>query len=134
MSHSRSMFIASSTPQSNRYPLPSYVHVFTIFTRIAEKSKDLDFPAGVCHIVGVGGHFSGGSYGDLMRKYGLAVDNIIDAQLVNADGKLLDRESMGEDLFWAIRGGGAASFGVVLAWKIRLLPVPSSPRISFCKS
>jgi hypothetical protein len=36
----------------------------------------------------------------------------------------LNRKSIGEDIFWAIRGGSAASFGVILAWKIRLFRVP----------
>ncbi len=61
----------------------------------------------------------------MMRKYGLSVDNIIDAQLVIVNGTILNRESMGEDLFWAIRGGGGSSFGVILSWKIKLVPVPT---------
>ncbi|CAN8231243.1 unnamed protein product [Cochlearia groenlandica] len=95
-----------------------------LYTKIAEASETLAFPAGVCHTVGMGGHFSGGGYGNLMRKHGISVDHIVDARLVDVNGKILNRASMGEDLFWAIRGGGGASFGVVLSWKINLVEVP----------
>ncbi|XP_057420967.1 berberine bridge enzyme-like 4 [Lotus japonicus] len=94
-----------------------------LYYNIAKKSRVLAFPAGVSIYLGAGGHFSGGGYGNLMRKYGLSVDNIIDAKLVDVNGKILDRKSMGEDLFWAIKGGGGASFGVILSWKIKLVPV-----------
>ncbi|XVF65380.1 hypothetical protein PTKIN_Ptkin09bG0243900 [Pterospermum kingtungense] len=93
---------------------------------IAQKSRTLAFPAGVCHTVGIGGYFSGGGYGLLFRKHGLAVDNIIDAQFIDVNGRILDRKSMGEDLFWAIRGGGGGSFGIVLAWKVKLVSVPAT--------
>ncbi|KAE8662643.1 FAD-binding Berberine family protein [Hibiscus syriacus] len=96
------------------------------YYRIAEKSTTLAFPGGVFHSIGVGGYISGGGFGLLFRKHGTAGDNVLDAQLIDVNGRILDRKSMGEDLFWAIRGGGGGSFGIVLAWKLRLVPVPAN--------
>ncbi|WMV15552.1 hypothetical protein MTR67_008937 [Solanum verrucosum] len=95
-----------------------------LYYRIAQQSKKLAFPAGVCPNVGVGGHFSGGGYGMLARKFGTVADNIIDAKLIDANGQILDRESMGEDHFWAIRGGGGTSFGIITSWKVKLHDIP----------
>ncbi|CAI9100880.1 OLC1v1038067C1 [Oldenlandia corymbosa var. corymbosa] len=102
-----------------------------LYYAIAEKSPVHGFPAGSYPGVGIGGHFSGGGVGYLVRKYGLAADNVIDALVVDVNGRILDKESMGSDLFWAIRGGGGGSFGVVLAWRIKLVQVPAV--VTACK-
>lgn len=95
-----------------------------VYYRIAEKSKIHGLPGGVCPTVAFGGHCSGGGYGNMVRKYGLTVDSILDAQLIDVNGVVLDRWSMGEDLFWAITGGGGSSFGVILSYRFKLVRVP----------
>jgi hypothetical protein len=97
-----------------------------LYYTVAKAAPGLAFPAGACATIGVGGHLSGGGMGLMMRKYGLSSDNVLDATLVDAAGRLLDRTTMGRDLFWAIRGGGGGNFGIVLSWKVRLVPVPAT--------
>ncbi|KAK9031473.1 hypothetical protein V6N11_032850 [Hibiscus sabdariffa] len=97
-----------------------------LYHNIFSKSPVHGFPAGVCPTVGAGGHISGGGYGTLIRKFGVSTDHVVDAKIVDANGKILDRKGMGEDYFWAIRGGGGGSFGVILAFKIKLVPVPKT--------
>ncbi|PHU26529.1 hypothetical protein BC332_04861 [Capsicum chinense] len=99
-----------------------------LYYAIAKRSKVHGFPGGVCFTVGTGGLISGGGLGALTRKFGLAADNVVDARVMDVNGNILDRE-MNEDLFWALRGGGGASFGVILAWKLKLVRVPEKVTI-----
>ncbi|WOH06434.1 hypothetical protein DCAR_0625861 [Daucus carota subsp. sativus] len=93
---------------------------------IYRASDTLAFPAGVWSTVGATGLICGGGYGPLRRMYGLAADNVIDARIIDVKGRILDRKAMGEDLFWAIRGGSCSSFGVILSWKLNLVVVPKT--------
>ena len=72
---------------------------------------------------GITGLTLGGGIGRLMRPFGLAIDNVVSARIVTADGQLRHlSEQDNPDLFWAIRGGGG-NFGVVTALEYRLHPL-----------
>jgi FAD/FMN-containing dehydrogenase len=74
--------------------------------------------------VGVTGFTLGGGHGFLSRKYGLAADNLVRADVVTADGDTLTaREGRRSGLFWALRGAGG-NFGVAVSLDIRLHAVP----------
>jgi FAD/FMN-containing dehydrogenase len=82
-------------------------------------------PAGCGPEVGIAGLTLGGGLGILGRKRGLTCDSLVGAQVVLADGRTVDcDEQTREDLFWALRGGGAAGLGVVTSLVFRTLPPP----------
>lgn len=72
-------------------------------------------PMGTCANVGVAGLTQGGGVGFLMRRWGLTCDNLVAAEVVLADGRLVraDADGPNADLFWAVRGAGGGNFGIV---------------------
>ena len=83
----------------------------------------LAVPSGIISTASVGEITLSGGIGYVTRKYGLTIDNLLEADVVLADGNLLKAsEEENEDLFWAIRGGGG-NFGVVTSFLFRGNPV-----------
>ena len=91
-------------------------------------AKDRAVPGGSCATVGIAGLTLGGGIGVTARAYGLTCDSLEEAQIVTADGSVLniDGSPRGHgDLFWACRGGGGGNFGVVTSFTFRTTRAPS---------
>lgn len=80
---------------------------------------------GGCTTVGVAGHIQSGGYGSFSKGFGSAAANLLEAEIVTADGRaLVCNERRHSDLFWALKGGGGGSFGVITRVTVRTHPLP----------
>jgi FAD/FMN-containing dehydrogenase len=91
----------------------------------ALQDDGLAIPAGTCPAVGVAGLTLGGGLGILGRTHGVTSDHLVGAEIVLADGRILEcDEHHDHDLFWALRGAGAGNFGVVTSLVFRTVSAP----------
>lgn len=97
-------------------------HLIDVYSTLSQSGVVI--PAGSCPTVGITGLTLGGGVGVLGRKFGLTCDNLLSAQIVLANGKLItcDKQT-NSDLFWALQGGGGGNFGVVTSLTFQVHPV-----------
>ncbi|MFJ6948068.1 FAD-binding oxidoreductase [Streptomyces wuyuanensis] len=94
-----------------------------VYDRLTARGRTV--PAGSCPTVGVSGLALGGGIGVVSRAYGLTSDSVVGARIVTADGRIRTVDATHDpDLFWALRGGGNAQFGVVTELRMRTHAAP----------
>lgn len=97
-------------------------HLGSIYTELGK--RNLAIPAGSCPAVGISGHVTGGGYGLLSRSFGLACDNLLELEMVLANGRfIIANQNQNSDIFWACRGGGGGSFGIITRLHFRTFKV-----------
>ncbi|KAL2269319.1 hypothetical protein VTJ83DRAFT_1503 [Remersonia thermophila] len=103
--------VGAGTPMWNVYQRLDAVNLTTV--------------GGGAKSVSVGGFATGGGHGVLAPKYGLAADQVLEVELVKADGQIVTANAcQNQDLFWAVRGGGGSTFGALTSLTFRTFPTP----------
>ncbi|KAJ6440488.1 ubiquitin-conjugating enzyme [Purpureocillium lavendulum] len=104
------------------------IRLGALYTALSQHGRD--WPGGICPTVGLSGFLGAGGFNMQMRQLGMGVDHVLAARVVLADGRAVTaspREN--RDLFWAVRGGGGGSYGVVVEWTLRLARFPRSAMV-----
>ena len=82
---------------------------------------------GGCVTVGVGGFVQGGGFGGFSKGFGTGASNLLEAEVVTADGQVrIANDCTNSDLFWALKGGGGGTFGVVTRLTLRTYDLPAT--------
>jgi FAD/FMN-containing dehydrogenase len=103
-------------------------HLGQVYAALHASGRGL--PAGCGETVGITGLTLGGGIGLVGRKYGLTCDRLVGAQVVLADGSVVECDADREpDLFWALRGAGGGQFGVVTSLRFDTVPEPITTRL-----
>uniref|UniRef100_U9TZ43 FAD-binding PCMH-type domain-containing protein n=1 Tax=Rhizophagus irregularis (strain DAOM 181602 / DAOM 197198 / MUCL 43194) TaxID=747089 RepID=U9TZ43_RHIID len=113
------------TINSNSEPKTAKIGAGNRLGNIYVKLSEAGFliPAGTCPSVGIGGHALGIGY--CSRTYGITCDNVISMEMVNAKGELLHIDSTSHPkLFFALRGAGGGSYGIVTSYVFHIHPAP----------
>jgi len=93
-----------------------------IYSKLA--AHGYGFYGGTCPTVGISGLVLGGGIGLSCRNFGIVSDNLLELQIVNADGDLLTANShINSALFWACRGAGGGNFGIVISYTFKVYKV-----------
>jgi FAD/FMN-containing dehydrogenase len=104
--------LAGITPGSGTVTVGAGAKLIDVYDALSAQGRGI--AAGSCPSVGITGLTLGGGVGVLARAWGLTCDQLMSAEIVTADGALRRCDANSEpDLFWALRGGGGGSFGVV---------------------
>ncbi|MFF9869411.1 FAD-binding oxidoreductase [Streptomyces sp. NPDC013953] len=115
--------MASVSVGSGTATIGAGAKLIDVYDRLTARGRTV--PAGSCPTVGVAGLTLGGGIGVVSRAYGLTSDSLTGARIVTADGRIRDVDARRDpDLFWALRGGGNAQFGVVTELRMRTHAAP----------
>ncbi|CAG8486820.1 15367_t:CDS:10, partial [Acaulospora colombiana] len=101
------------------------IRLGTLYIELAR--KNFTIVSGYSPTIGLSGIIASGGFGMQSRNYGVTGDFVVEASVVLANGSLVVANSnVNSDLFWALRGGGGAAYGIVTQWKLKLIPGWSS--------
>jgi hypothetical protein len=98
---------------------------YQLVPELAAYSTPLTIAHGTCATVGLAGYIQGGGWGPWTRRHGMGCESLVAAKVLLANGTVVDAdENNHNDLLWALRGGGASSYGIVLEFTVKAFPIP----------